>query len=213
MKTDDLLDLLAAAQAPVDTGALDRALSAAAIAGLFLAALLVILTLGMRPDLTAALLAGPVAAKFAFAGSLGLLALLLFRRALRPGVGAGSLPLALAVPVAILGVLALSQIVATPMEMRPAVLYGRSWTACVVFIPLYAVLPFAALVAVGRRGAPVHPGRAGLAAGLAAGALAAMAYALHCPEDTLPFVFAWYGGALALCTAAGWVLGGRLLRW
>jgi len=49
--------------------------------------------------------------------------------------------------------------------------------------------------------------------GLVAGAIGAMAYALHCPNDSLPFVAFWYGGTIVLCTLAGAALGPRLLRW
>lgn len=39
-----------------------------------------------------------------------------------------------------------------------------------------------------------------------------MAYALHCTEDSLPFVAVWCGGTIALCALAGAALGPRLLR-
>jgi len=43
--------------------------------------------------------------------------------------------------------------------------------------------------------------------------VSAAAYALHCVDDSLPFVALWYGGTILLCTLAGAVLGPRLLRW
>ena len=46
-----------------------------------------------------------------------------------------------------------------------------------------------------------------------AGGVSAMAYALHCTDDSLPFVAVWYGGTIVLCTLAGAALGPRLLRW
>jgi hypothetical protein len=55
--------------------------------------------------------------------------------------------------------------------------------------------------------------RAGALVGLAAGAVSALGYSLHCMDDTVPFVAVWYGGTIALCTLAGAVLGPRLLRW
>jgi hypothetical protein len=43
--------------------------------------------------------------------------------------------------------------------------------------------------------------------------MSAAGYALHCTDDSLPFIALWYGGAIVMCTLAGAVLGPRLLRW
>jgi len=64
-----------------------------------------------------------------------------------------------------------------------------------------------------RQAAPTDLARAGALAGLVAGGVSATAYALHCTDDSLPFVALWYGGTIALCTIAGAALGPRLLRW
>jgi hypothetical protein len=61
--------------------------------------------------------------------------------------------------------------------------------------------------------APTDLRRTGALVGLAAGSISAAAYALHCVDDSLPFVALWYGGTIVLCTLAGAVLGPRLLRW
>jgi len=64
-----------------------------------------------------------------------------------------------------------------------------------------------------RKGAPTNLKRTGAIAGLVAGALGAMAYAFHCPDDFLPFLAFWYGGLIALCAFIGAKFGPRLLRW
>jgi hypothetical protein len=46
-----------------------------------------------------------------------------------------------------------------------------------------------------------------------AGAVSATGYALHCVDDSLPFVALWYGGTIAICTLAGALVGPRLRRW
>jgi hypothetical protein len=43
--------------------------------------------------------------------------------------------------------------------------------------------------------------------------VSATGYALHCVDDSLPFVAVWYGGTIAICMVAGAKLGPRLLRW
>jgi len=91
---------------------------------------------------------------------------------------------------------------------------GDRWLQCLVSIPIIATLPFAAIVwAVRRFASPTDLVRAGAFAGLVAGGLSAIGYALHCTDDSLPFVALWYGGTIALCTVAGAMLGPRLLRW
>ena len=61
--------------------------------------------------------------------------------------------------------------------------------------------------------APTRPVRAGAAAGLLAGALAATAYTLHCPESQAPFLAVWYLLGILAPAAAGALVGPRLLRW
>ena len=61
--------------------------------------------------------------------------------------------------------------------------------------------------------APTNLIRTGVFAGLVSGDISAIAYALHCTDDSLPFVAIWYGGTIVLCTVAGAILGPRLLRW
>jgi hypothetical protein len=75
------------------------------------------------------------------------------------------------------------------------------------------LFPNAAIVWAVRQSAPTNLVRAGAFAGLAAGGVSAAGYALHCTDDSLPFVALWYGGTIALCTLAGAMLGPRLLRW
>lgn len=70
-----------------------------------------------------------------------------------------------------------------------------------------------ALLLALRRGAPTSPVRAGAVASLAAGAIGAALYALHCVDDSPLFVLAWYGLAIGIVTAAGAALGRRILAW
>jgi hypothetical protein len=64
-----------------------------------------------------------------------------------------------------------------------------------------------------RQAAPTDLRRAGAFAGLVAGGVSALAYALHCTDDSIPFIAVWYGGTIALCTLAGAITGPKLLRW
>ena len=90
---------------------------------------------------------------------------------------------------------------------------GTAWWKCLICIPLFAVVPFAALIGAGRSGASTRPARTGAAAGLVAGAFGAAAYALHGPDDFVPFIAVWYSAAMGLCALVGALLGRRLLQW
>ncbi len=213
MKTDDLVAVLATDAGPIDTASLTRATGLAGLAGLALASGALLLTLGLRTDLAAVLMTPPLLAKFALGGSVAGFALLAFERSLRPGrTVSGALALVL-LPLAAVFAWALATLAGRPTGDWAGLVFGQTWGACVVFVTLYALLPFAALLALARRGAPVKPRLSGLAAGLGSAGLATIAYALHCPEDALPFIAAWYPLAMAIAAGLGALAGPRLLRW
>lgn len=64
-----------------------------------------------------------------------------------------------------------------------------------------------------RRGAPVAPERAGWLVGLAAGALGAAAFSIHCSENVVMYIGTWYTLAVAGCALAGRLVVPPLLRW
>ncbi|MGB9109966.1 MAG: NrsF family protein, partial [Telluria sp.] len=54
---------------------------------------------------------------------------------------------------------------------------------------------------------------AGAAAGLAAGATAALVYCLHCPEMSPAFVGVWYVLGIAVMALVGALVGPKVLAW
>ena len=118
-----------------------------------------------------------------------------------------------ALPFLAIVLLAALSLALAPSSHWSGMVAGHDWLECVVSIPLIAVLPFAMLIWAVRRSAPTDLARTGALVGLVAGCLSAAGYALHCVDDSVPFVALWYGGTIALCTLAGWTLGPRLLRW
>ncbi len=90
---------------------------------------------------------------------------------------------------------------------------GERRLECLLSIPLIAVVPFVVIMWAVRKAAPTNLTRTGALVGLVAGGVSAIAYALHCTDDSLPFVALWYGGTIFLCTLAGALTGSRLLRW
>jgi hypothetical protein len=92
-------------------------------------------------------------------------------------------------------------------------IFGDQWLECVISIPLIAIVPFSVIVWAVRQMAPTDLTRTGAFVGLVAGCVSAIGYAIHCADDSVPFIALWYGGTIALCTFAGWKLGPKLLRW
>ena len=213
MQTDDLIALMAADDRPVDTGWLRRATWLCALAALMLAALLVLLVLGARSDFAHAWLTRPVIAKMLFGASVASIALVLFQRSLRPGLQPGTrLPL-IALPILLVVGWATLTLAQSPAEQWSALIFGRYWRACLIAVPLYALIPLAILFALARRGAPVDGRLTGACAGLASAGLAIVAYSLHCPDDTVPFLATWYTIATAIVGALGALILPHFLRW
>jgi hypothetical protein len=212
VKTDDLITLLSNVHAPVDRRRLDRALIATVALGLVAVLALVLMTIGPRQDLAQAALLPFVTVKHALTLALVAAAALAYREMLRP-TGVRQRALLPLLVVAAMGLLAAAQLAVSPVGQWSALVFGQHWLACLVFVPIYAVLPFAAMVWLARQGAPVDLTAAGATAGFLSGALSAAGYAIHCTDDTAPFLFVWYGLAILAVTLVGAVLGPRLMRW
>ena len=214
MKTDELVALLSANLEPVDRSAVVRMLSVAVAAGAIVALGVAIVGWGFRTDLMTTRALMFLAVKLAFAIGIVGLALLYLTRLARPGGERKILPpLLVAVPFLAIMVLAAISLGSAPPSHWERMIVGDEWLECLLSIPIIAVVPFAISIWAVRKAAPTNLPRAGACAGLVAGGVSALAYALHCTDDSLPFIAVWYGGTIVLCTLAGAALGPRLLRW
>jgi hypothetical protein len=213
MKTEELIDLLSANIEPVDTQKVDRTVQIAIVAGLVLALLTCIVTLGVRPDLNNPGVFGFLLVKIGFGVVITILGWHLLLKHARPGGENHSRIFLAGVPFAALMALAAVNLISVPASHWGHMIMGERWLGCLLSIPIIAVVPFAVITWAVRMAAPTNLLRTGALAGLVAGGISAAAYALHCPDDSLPFIALWYGGTIVLCTLAGAVLGPRLLRW
>lgn len=212
MKTDELISLLAADPTP-EPNTVARRFAVALALGMAGAFLLMVATHGVRADLAQATLEATFWGKLVFAGSLAFAALIATQRLGHPGVRLGGLRLALAAPVLVLWLVAAVVLLAAPAAQLSHLILGETWTTCAFSIAMISLPLFMATLCALRGLAPTHLALAGASAGLLAGSLSTMVYALHCPESGAPFVAVWYVLGIAIPTLAGAMLGPRVLRW
>src|SRR6266481_4074161 len=213
MKTDDFVALLSTNLEPIDRGSVVRTLCVAVAAGIVVALGIAFVGLGVRSDLTTTRALIFLAAKLTFAIGIVGLALVYLTRLARPGGERKISPFLVALPFLVVVVLAAISLGSAPRAHWERMIVGDEWLECLLSIPIIAIVPFAVSIWAVRKGAPTNLSRAGAFAGLISGGVSAMAYALHCTDDSLPFIAVWYGGTIVLCTLAGAALGRRLLRW
>ncbi len=213
MKTDDLVAVLSTNVEPIGRGLVGRTISIALAGGAAVALGLVFAVLGLRADLTTIRATIFMLLKIAFALAVIGVAMRYLLRLARPGAERGLSPLTIAVPFAAIALLGAISLGFAPSSHWNRMILGDEWLECLLSIPIIAIVPFAVIIFAVRRAAPTNLVRTGAVAGLVAGGVSAVAYALHCTDDSLPFVAVWFGGTIVLCTLAGAALGPRLLRW
>jgi hypothetical protein len=213
MKTEELVTFLSTNLEPVDRSAVVRRLCLAVAGGIVVALGIAFFGLGFRSDFATTRTLIFLAVKLAFAIGIVGLAIVYLTRLARPGGERKVSPFLIISPFLAIVFLAAISLGAAPRAHWDRMIVGDQWLECLLSIPIIAIVPFAGSIWAVRKGAPTNLVRAGAFAGLVAGGISAMAYALHCTDDSLPFIAVWYGGTIVLCTLAGAALGPRLLRW
>ena len=213
MKTDDLIAQLAADVPRVGRHAFARRIFVGIAGGAVVALLLLVLTLGVRPDLGHAMHGFPFWMKWTYTASLGVGAIVAVVRLARPETPSSRWVWLLAVPVLLLAGIGVGELAGRPSREWLAMWLGHSWKVCPWLVLALAMPIFIGLLWSFRRLAPTRLRAAGAAAGLAAGACAATIYCLHCPEVSAIFVLTWYSLGIVLAAAAGALIGPRMLRW
>lgn len=212
MKTDQLIDMLAKRVEPEPPPPWRKRLALTLLVGLGVAVLLMVIALGVRPDIGAARM--PVMMKALFSAAAAAAVLPLAVRLMRPGRPLGRRLAAVGVFVALAALVVCVALMGAPEDRRLDMWLGAGrmpW--CVVLIPLLAAPTAALLLWLMRAFAPTRLALAGAAIGALSGGLGAMAYAMYCPTDSVAFVVTWYSIGIGFCAALGAALGSRILRW
>jgi hypothetical protein len=212
VKTGNLIAALVADQASIETP-IARKVALALACGFVLSAAMFFWQLGWRPDIGEARGTLRFLFKFVVTAALLVPAALLAARLARPDATPGLLGWALLIAPLLLVAGSSADLIALPANVWMVKLVGSNAAACVTLIVLLSIAPFAALLFALSQGAPSEPSLAGAVAGIAAGALAATLYAMHCTDDSPLFVATWYTIGIGIMALAGSLLGERLLRW
>ncbi|MBY0408640.1 MAG: DUF1109 domain-containing protein [Burkholderiaceae bacterium] len=214
MRTDDLIDLLAQGAAPVSRHTIEQRFAVAAMAGLAGAFVLMLALFGLRGDWAHTLFSPMLWVKLLFAVALAIAGVAALRRLARPGLRLlGHNVVSLVVPPLGLWMLAMVVLGEAEPGQRLPLIFGSTWRTCPFNIAALSAPALAAFLWALRGAAPIRPVWAGAGAGVLAGALAIVAYALHCPEMEAPFLAVWYVTGIAIPAGVGAVLGPRVLRW
>lgn len=213
MKTGELIEFLSADLSPMRSFPVSRYLLLSLALGLAIAIVLALAALGPR-TLTGEADLAFLSAKVAFAASVMGIGALLVARAAVPGRLKSVNALLAIIPLALFGIMGVIDLSHVPRQEWNEHVFGAGWALCLLAIPLIAIVPFALMVLAMRRfAAPTDLLKAGAFAGMTAGGAAALAYAIHCTDDSLSFLASWYVVGVAVCAIVGALLGPRLLRW
>jgi hypothetical protein len=213
MKTDDLIAALSADLEPVPRRAVGGRLALGLGAGIAVSFALMVLWLGMRPDLMPAMMTGPFWMKFAYAFTVAVFGFGLIDRLARPEGEGGMFGPLILVPLAVMIALALYQLAGATGAQRMALMMGGSSRICPRNIVILSLPVFVGVFWALRALAPTRLTLAGAAAGVLAGAAGTVIYAVHCTETAAPFVAIWYTLGIAAMGLLGAALGRLMLRW
>ena len=213
MNTDELIASITTDVRPVGRNAVGWRLATGVIAGALVSTLLIVATLGFRPDLWLTMHGATFWMKWGYTISLAAVAIYVTARLARPDPGSLRRLWLIAVPVLALAAVGAGELIRTPRSEWLAMWLGHSWTKCPWLVLMLAVPVFIGLLWSFRRLAPTRLRAAGAVAGLAAGAFSATVYCLHCPEVSAIFVLTWYSLGILLAASLGAIVGPRLLRW
>jgi hypothetical protein len=213
MKTDALIETLAAHGSASAFDSVSRRYASALAAGTAVAMLVTLSTLGPRHDFAHAIMLPMFWLKTAFVSSLAILGTLAAFRAGLPGRRVSPMTRGIVAIVGGMWVVAAVALAEGVPQARAALLFGDTWRTCPWLIAGLSIPVYVAMATTIRRMAPTHLRRVGALAGFASGATAALVYSVHCPELAAPFLATWYVLGMLIPTLAGAMLGERLFRW
>ncbi|MGJ4906907.1 DUF1109 domain-containing protein [Bradyrhizobium sp. HKCCYLRH2015] len=212
MDTDQLIRTLAAdnAQRAQPVGIV---LALALMAATPVSTAMLLIGLGVRPDIWLAVRNPFFDLKFVVTTALAIPALIISLHLSRPEASLQGWSWLLIAPIVVLvGGMAAEMMLPqrTPMMAR---LVGHNSMVCMSAIPVLSLPLLGAALFGLRHGAPSRPAMTGAIAGLVSAGMAATLYAAHCTDDSPLFVATWYTVAALIVAGLGALIGARVLRY
>jgi len=211
--TDELIAGLSAGLTPTPPGAVARRLALGLGAGAVASTVLMLVWLGLRPDIMTALGTAMFWVKFFYAALAAAGLAVALSRLARPGGRLGWLVGIAAAPFVLMALMAVGKLAVAAPEARMHLMMGVTASVCPWRIYIIGLPLLAGAVWAVRGLAPTRLTLAGLVAGGCAGAISAVIYGFHCDETAAPFVAIWYTLGMAAVAALGGLAGSRWLRW
>ncbi|MFY1664061.1 DUF1109 domain-containing protein [Pseudomonas sp. Pseu.R1] len=213
MKTKRLIEYLADSATAIDPHEIRNRFAYAMSCGLLSSTVLLITLLGIRADISTAILTYTFWAKLLFSFSVMAGGLFVASRLSQPGQSVRGAWFGIIVPLSCIAAALVIELYHSPNGTLWSLVSDRLWRSCPLDIAALSLPGLGALLHAMKRLAPTHLNLAGAVAGLIAGATAAFVYCLHCPETELVFWAARYVLGIAISAAIGAILGPSLLRW
>jgi hypothetical protein len=215
MNNDALIAGLCSKVEPIPQSAATASLLRAVAIGAITVALIVVFwpSLGIRPDLGSAVLTSMFWVKVLYTASMAIFGFAPLERLSRPDSAPVRWAPLLWPPFGLMLIVITAHSSIAPETSDMGFWLGSSWWQCPLYVLGLSAPVGAVLMLALSRLAPTRLAVAGAAAGLLAGATGATAYAFHCVETSPGFVFIWYSLGLIATSAAGSLLGPRILRW
>ncbi len=216
MRTDEFLDFLSKDTVevkPMPSFAIATLWGlAASVLALFLVPM--VTGVGVRPEYFSALTQGFVAFKQLLPLGLALLLLPIARVMIYPETDLNASIIKRIWPYLLAAVLLfVIGFIGEGHETRSMAMRGKSIPFCLILVPVFSMPLYVSILQYLRKGAPTNPMRAGLWAGLFAGAIGCFVYAFTCVDDN-PLFWTWaYSSGIAISALVGAVVGKYALRW
>lgn len=188
-------------------------LAVALLIALPVAAAMMLVTIGLRPDFMAAMRNPFFDLKFVITLALAIPAIVISVHLSRPEAVLGRwVWMLLLAPFILVGAIIAEMMMPqrSPMMTR---MMGKGAMLCTAAISLLSLPILGAALLALRQGATTRPAFVGALAGLMSSGLAATVYATHCTDDSPLFVAVWYTVATIVVTALGAFAGTRVLRY
>lgn len=213
MRTQDLVQQLAQSGAAVNRASVRRRFWSPLGLAVVISIGLVLASVGPRADWREAAALPMFWLKLAFPALAACAAARLLHDLGHPGVRTRGATALLALPFVLVWMMGAAAVVAANPADRAQLVLGHSWLQCLASIAALSVPAFVLAMNAARSLAPTRLAVTGAIAGLAAGAAAALGYALYCDEMQAPFLAVWYVLGMLAPAAIGALAGPRLLRW